>query len=192
MDFRDKPVLITMDTTALQQRLESTASITPGPALICDKGRIVRVEADIIDVDGDVVTLANSRELPSGEQFRISDPEVEVSARPLNTKLSERETRESQSAFRDLVLEADRYTCVITGCRTKAVLEAAHLPGRDWRYHNEVQDGITLRVDLHRLLDRGILNIGEGWQISGLPDDYTVFNGKWLKFQRSKLELPRL
>lgn len=43
------------------------------------------------------------------------------------------------------------------------MLDAAHLPGRNWRFHNEATDGILLRVDLHRLLDRRLAKIENGY-----------------------------
>lgn len=58
----------------------------------------------------------------------------------------------------------DRYgwTCVVSRNQVRKVLDAAHLPGRNWREHNEATDGIMLRVDLHRLLDGNMAELREG------------------------------
>jgi Rad3-related DNA helicase len=75
-------------------------------------------------------------------------------------ELAARELRPEQRQFRQRVLEADGFRCVITGCTTVEALDAAHKPGRDWRLgHNGAGDGWTLRSDLHRLLDAGEVRI---------------------------------
>jgi hypothetical protein len=56
--------------------------------------------------------------------------------------------------------------CVITGCAVERLLDAAHLPGRDWRAgHNRADDGIPLRADLHRALDAGLIRLGSGHRL---------------------------
>jgi hypothetical protein len=44
----------------------------------------------------------------------------------------------------------------------KAVLDAAHLPGKNWRHDNAADDGVLIRTDLHRLLDRGLAELRDG------------------------------
>lgn len=49
---------------------------------------------------------------------------------------------------------------MITDCDVVEMLDAAHLPGRDWRAgHNLATDGIPLRVDLHRAFDAGLIEL---------------------------------
>jgi Rad3-related DNA helicase len=89
--------------------------------------------------------------------------------------------RPEQAAFRDAVLKADGYRCVITGCDAVAALEAAHRPGRDWKLgHNRADDGWTLRADLHRLLDEGLLKIRDGnaWFVEAVRESYFDFHGR--------------
>lgn len=70
------------------------------------------------------------------------------------------EVRTQQTAFRLAVFRACQGRCVISGCAVPEALEAAHLLGRDWRQgHNEANDGVLLRRDLHTLYDRGLLRI---------------------------------
>jgi hypothetical protein len=73
-----------------------------------------------------------------------------------------------------LILGADQTTCVLSGCQTEEVLDAAHLPGRDWHFHNGITDGITLRTDLQRLLDRGLLIFDTNWKVVDVPLDYSM------------------
>jgi Rad3-related DNA helicase len=89
--------------------------------------------------------------------------------------------RPEQQAFRDAVLEADRFRCVVTGCNVVSALDAAHRPGRDWRLgHNRAEDGWTLRVDLHRLLDAGELRIDDGsvWVAPSARETYGEWHGR--------------
>jgi hypothetical protein len=72
------------------------------------------------------------------------------------------ERRMRQQVFRLLVGKRYGWTCPLTGTTLREVLDAAHLPGRNWRSHNEETDGILLRTDLHRLLDCGLAEIQEG------------------------------
>ncbi|CAE6821386.1 hypothetical protein R70006_06215 [Paraburkholderia domus] len=73
------------------------------------------------------------------------------------------EVRQHQPAFRRAVFAAYCGRCAISGCDIPETLEAAHIHGRDWREgHNQVEDGILLRRDLHTLYDRGLLDLSDG------------------------------
>lgn len=85
--------------------------------------------------------------------------------------------RLQQPMFRKAVLEACGGRCVITGCTIAELLDAAHLPGRDWRAgHNTAADGIALRVDLHRALDAELIRLDPqhrlAWVHETLEDQY--------------------
>ncbi|MSO76759.1 MAG: hypothetical protein EXQ87_07590 [Alphaproteobacteria bacterium] len=89
--------------------------------------------------------------------------------------------RPEQSVFRDAVLGADRYRCVVTGCEVVSALDAAHRPGRDWRLgHNSAEDGWTLLADIHRLLDSGELSIDNEtvWVAASARETYVEFHGR--------------
>ena len=67
--------------------------------------------------------------------------------------------RRGQAQFRRQLLTAYNARCAITNCDATQALEAAHiLPYRN-DDHNEVQNGLLLRADIHTLLDRGDLSI---------------------------------
>jgi hypothetical protein len=77
-------------------------------------------------------------------------------------RFAEIETRPEQAEFRLKVFTACKERCVVSGCGVSATLDAAHLKGRDWRVgHNNVEDGMLLRADLHRLYDAGLLAISD-------------------------------
>lgn len=91
------------------------------------------------------------------------------------------ERRMKQEVFRFRVGERCDWTCAVSGNQVREVLDAAHLPGRDWRFNNEAEDGILLRVDLHRLLDRGLAELRDGcfWiHEAGRCEQYAVFHGR--------------
>lgn len=77
----------------------------------------------------------------------------------VRTVTVEVERRLKQAMFRQRLGKQYGWRCMVSGITVKAALEAAHLPGRNWRFHNEVTDGILLRADLHRLLDGGLATI---------------------------------
>ena len=72
------------------------------------------------------------------------------------------ERRLKQQTFRVRVGERYGWRCAVTGTAVRDALDAAHLPGRDWRVANDASDGVLLRADLHRLLDRGVAEIRGG------------------------------
>lgn len=71
-----------------------------------------------------------------------------------------RKVRPEQRSFAKAVFEACGGRCVVTGTAAGAVLDAAHRPGRSWEAgHNNANDGWLLRVDVHRALDAGLIEI---------------------------------
>ncbi|WP_420128157.1 HNH endonuclease signature motif containing protein [Longimicrobium sp.] len=96
------------------------------------------------------------------------------------------ERRLRQQSFRVLVGNRCGWRCVVSGTAVREVLEAAHLPGRDWRVANQATDGILLRADLHRLLDQGIAEIR--------GDEFIIRDrsraGEYLTFSNRRITVP--
>ena len=105
-------------------------------------------------------------------------------------KRAERERRPDQAAFRRAVLGAYEGRCAITGCDEPAVLEGAHVA--DWRTDNDVGAGVCLRVDLHRLLERGLLVIDASYRVVEAPPWYAALKGCRLRLPANRLNWPRL
>lgn len=66
----------------------------------------------------------------------------------------------------------------------KDVLDAAHLPEKDWRKNHQAEDGVLLRVDLYRLIDRRLAEFKDGkfWLDKSLrAGDYAAFHRKVLE-----------
>jgi putative restriction endonuclease len=72
---------------------------------------------------------------------------------------SARKDRKGQSFFRQEILRNYGYQCAVLGERIVELLEAAHIQPYVNERSNHPQNGICLRVDLHRLFDEGLLTI---------------------------------
>jgi putative restriction endonuclease len=87
--------------------------------------------------------------------------------------------RRGQGAFRLMVMDAYGRRCAISGERTLPALEAAHIrPFAEHQLH-EVQNGILMRSDIHKLYDRGLVTVEPDltFRVSGsIERDYS--NGK--------------
>src|SRR5437879_8256493 len=70
-----------------------------------------------------------------------------------------RTLREGQGAFRVRVLDAYGRRCSVTGERSLPVLDAAHIQEYLGPESNHVQNGLSLRTDIHRLYDEGYVTI---------------------------------
>ena len=118
---------------------------------------------------------------------QASDIDTEVGA-PAGT--AAREARPDQRRFRRAVLDAYGGRCAVTGCNVAEALEAAHVA--DWRSENDVGAGLLLRVDLHRLLERGLLVIDRDWTVRAAPPWYRALVGRRLRLPPNRLHWPRL
>jgi hypothetical protein len=67
--------------------------------------------------------------------------------------------RPGQAKFRRAVFEMFGARCLISGCETLPVLEAAHIVPVSCGGGDEAWNGIPLRADLHRLFDAGLITI---------------------------------
>jgi putative restriction endonuclease len=67
--------------------------------------------------------------------------------------------REGQGAFRVRVLDAYDRRCAVTGERSLPVLDAAHIQPYLGPDSNHVQNGLSLRADIHRLYDQGYVTV---------------------------------
>jgi hypothetical protein len=109
------------------------------------------------------VTAVTGLEVPLEEIAGVAAPPMPLAGEPGSRKITaELERRLRQRTFRLWVGERYGWICPVSGTDVREVLEAAHLPGRDWRVANEATDGVLLRADLHRLLDRGLAEIRGG------------------------------
>lgn len=97
-------------------------------------------------------------------------------------RMAEIEVRLMQQAFRSRVGKHCGWRCAVTGSTIRETLDAAHLPGRAWRLHNEGTDGLLLRADIHRLIDSGLAWIRDGrfFVSDAAKSDYAAYDGQRL------------
>ena len=67
--------------------------------------------------------------------------------------------REGQPAFRRDLLAAYGGACAISGCKVESLLEAAHVIPYRGAHTNDVQNGLLLRADLHKLFDLHLIGV---------------------------------
>ncbi len=96
-----------------------------------------------------------------------------------------RKDRKGQSAFRQRILRNYDHRCSVYGESVVELLEAAHIQPYINENSNHAQNGLCLRVDLHRLFDEGLLAISDeltlmvSSQLAGTS--YEALEGKKLK-----------
>lgn len=86
-------------------------------------------------------------------QAEVGDPSVRY-GKPILI-----EPRLGQGAFRIVVTDAYQRRCSVTGERTLPALEAAHIKPYKEKGPHEVQNGLLLRSDIHRLFDSGYVTV---------------------------------
>lgn len=101
-------------------------------------------------------------------------------------RLSEVAVREGRDTFRTAVLDAYGKQCAATGCSTPATLQAAHIMPYRGPEFDHVQNGISLRADIHILFDRRFLAIHESEYAflvrrDATTSDYTHLHGQKLR-----------
>jgi predicted restriction endonuclease len=77
--------------------------------------------------------------------------------------------RAAQKQFKEKLLKLGR-ECAISGEKLEALLDAAHIQSVKDGGPDEVNNGILLRADLHRLYDAGLFNIETDGAISRHKD----------------------
>jgi putative restriction endonuclease len=100
--------------------------------------------------------------------------------------------RLGQGTFRISVTDAYRRACAVTSEHSLPVLEAAHIRPYANGGSHEIQNGLLLRADFHRLFDQGYVTVTRDLhlEVSGrLRDDYE--NGRsYYPFHGSQLTAP--
>lgn len=87
--------------------------------------------------------------------------------------------RLGQSSFRVLVTDAYKRCCAMTGENTLVALEAAHIVPYGKIGTHDVQNGLLLRADFHKLFDAGLVSVTPDYKIRVSPRiRETWFNGK--------------
>lgn len=117
-----------------------------------------------------------------------------VNEQKVSYKVSKNKDRKGQSLFRLSVLEAYQFECAITGERCRDILEGAHIQHYINDCSNHIQNGIVLRVDLHRLFDAGLITIDSDYRVLVSPllksDYYLSYHEKEIRLPNNKILYP--
>jgi putative restriction endonuclease len=108
--------------------------------------------------------------------------------------------RLGQGSFRVIVTEVYNRRCAVTQERTLPVLEAAHIKPYNLNGPHEVSNGILLRSDLHKLLDKGYITFTPEHHLEVSRrireefengKDYYALHGKELRVPQNKDSWPK-
>ena len=100
--------------------------------------------------------------------------------------------RLGQGTFRIVVTDAYERRCAVTGERALPALEAAHIrPFSDLPRH-EIQNGLLLRSDVHRLFDAGYVTVTPEHRVEASGRMREDFNDgeNYLKLHGAKVRVP--
>lgn len=113
--------------------------------------------------------------------FKLLDnPEIEAETTANRQRaLAKIWLRPNQAKFRKAVFDLYGARCIISGCETLEVLEAAHILPVSEDGGDQGWNGIPLRADLHRLFDAGLLKLKPKTlklKVSDSATEYRKFN----------------
>ena len=126
----------------------------------------------------------------------------ETQSQPVNSrskteaeKTAQVPVRDGQATFRAQILELYKAKCCVTGCSVEEVLEAAHIHDYSESRNNDLTNGICLRVDIHRLFDKGLIIVMPSYVVR--VDDtlknsnYWAHNGKKITLPTQEIDWPK-
>ncbi|WP_068792362.1 HNH endonuclease [Brevibacillus laterosporus] len=110
--------------------------------------------------------------------------------------ISKSKERIGQATFRQNVMNAYDYKCAVTGETCTEVLQAAHIQPYINENSNHIQNGIALRVDIHKLFDSGLITINLEYVVivssKLMNSDYLKLNGKKINLPKKCVDYPSI
>lgn len=117
-----------------------------------------------------------------------------VASDPTEYSRQRRKKRKGQQGFRKKLIAAYRGRCAVTGESHRRVLETTHIEPYINEASNHIQNGMLLRVDIHRLMDEGLLTLNDDMTLlvsSKLNNSsYVEFAGRTIRFPSNPAERP--
>lgn len=104
--------------------------------------------------------------------------------------------RKGQGKFRQEIARAYNHKCCISGEQTPELLQAAHIQGYINESSNNIQNGLYLRIDLHKMFDSGLLSIDENYRVhissKVSSSDYFSYDGQLITLPDDPNKRPSL
>ena len=176
-------LLISNDPLAPRQRLADPGRPPPtGPARFADADHRVVGRGRIADGGNGWIELEDVEEL---DPFTFWADDETVFAYHPDGPTREAAERPDQRRFRDGLMRAYGGRCAVTGCDVPQLLDTAHL--RPWRIDDE---GVLLRTDLHRMIDRGLARIADGRFRLARPAP-AYLDSRYGEYDGARLRTPR-
>lgn len=146
-----------------------------------DEDSFINAETHNIKFATQVVTIKYFTEYDPFIQAGNERDNFNLVNEPRNDRRGKTNIRDGQGEFKGKILKAYNNKCCISGEDIIELLEAAHIQEYRNRHSNHVQNGLLLRVDLHRLFDNELLFIDENYivHISNLvtSNQYRQYDG---------------
>jgi hypothetical protein len=79
------------------------------------------------------------------------------------------QVRKGQADFRKKLFDKYGTSCMLTGCKVPAVIEAAHIVPFSYTQDHDENNGLLLRADLHKLYDSNLLGIAPDGEVFIMP-----------------------
>ncbi|MBT2153404.1 HNH endonuclease [Pseudoalteromonas tetraodonis] len=117
--------------------------------------QILDLDFDFDEIDDELYKHESLNKSAQKEQLDLDALSEDNRSRVTRSQV----TRVGQQGFRALILDNFYLKCAISGSEEQALLEAAHIIPYKGQQSNVLQNGLCLRVDIHRLFDRFLISI---------------------------------
>lgn len=130
------------------------------------------------------------------DSHNIEKSNFNIVSEPREENKYEVNRRIGQNNFKAKLLKAYNNKCCISGETIPELLEAAHIQNYKNVLSNHVQNGLLLRVDIHRLFDNNLIYIDNDYviHVSSLIEGtyYRQYDGKKLNLPKASNQYPLL
>lgn len=155
------------------------------------KKQIVTTKQYDNDDDDLLDKIFKDEQTRTNEDFSLVDSDVEKEkASAIVTK------RFGQGKFKADISEIYQNKCCVTGEETPELLEAAHIQSYKNNSSNHKKNGLLLRIDIHKLFDKGLIYIDEEYIIHISPfvksDNYRLLEGQKISLPNNVNDYPSL
>jgi len=158
-----------------------------GTGQFWDEENYINLDDYDIEFATQVVTIKYFDQYDPFTQAQNDIDNFDIVNEPRDDKYGQTNIRVGHGDFKGKILKAYNNQCCITGEIIPELLEAAHIQEYRNRNSNHVQNGLLLRVDIHRLYDNGLVFIDHNYliHVSNL-----VHNPYYRQYHEQTIQLP--